>query len=150
MSNIEQHDSLTRFIAAQAGCYERVLKELRNGRKETHWMWFIFPQLAGLGRSSTARLYALENVVEARAYSNHALLGNRLKECCGLVLTHKHLTMADIFGYPDDMKLRSSMTLFEQANPHVPVFAEVLDTCFNGQRDDLTLALLAAQKSSGA
>src|SRR3954447_6610087 len=106
---------LSRFVAAQAPLYDQALAEFRRGRKQSHWMWFVFPQLAGLGRSPTARFYAIESLEEARLYLGHDLLGPRLEECAETVLGHRGLSAGAIFGGVDAMKLRSSMTLFEAA-----------------------------------
>ena len=139
--------NLSRFIKAQEGIYARVLEELRNGRKRSHWMWYIFPQLDGLGRSATARRYAIKSLEEAREYLNHPVLGARLKECANMVLAIEGKTASEIFGYPDDLKLKSSMTLFSEVATN-SVFVRVLDKYFPGQRDDRTLQLLKNLKSS--
>lgn len=133
---------LQRFVDAQAPVYERVCAELRAGAKSSHWMWFIFPQLKELGFSSTARHYGIASREEARAYWTHPLLGPRLKQCSELVLAVQNKTAHQIFGSPDDLKLRSSMTLFEAVAPEEPVFGQVLDRYYDGARDDRTLALL--------
>ena len=117
---------LARFVDAQRPVYETVVAELRAGRKRTHWMWFIFPQLAGLGRSATARRYAITSRDEATAYLAHPVLGPRLRECSALVAGIEGRSIAEIFGYPDDLKFRSSMTLFAQAAPGEPIFAACL------------------------
>ena len=134
--------NLQRFIDAQAPVYDRVCAELRAGRKQSHWMWFIFPQIEGLGHSATARLYAISSLAEAAAYLRHPLLGKRLRECAALVAAVEGRTVAEIFGYPDDMKFHSSMTLFAHAAPEEAVFRECLDKYFGGKRDSLTLARL--------
>ena len=135
-------DGLERFVVAQALCYGAVLDELHAGRKTSHWMWFVFPQLAQLGRSETAKLYGLADAAEARAYALHPVLGPRLAECADAVLTTSGLTAHDIFGSPDDLKLCSSMTLFERVWPESSVFADVLDRFYEGRRDIATIALL--------
>ena len=122
---------LQRFVDAQDRVYDTVLAELRAGAKRSHWIWFVFPQLRGLGHSATAVRYGISSLDEARAYLGHPVLGPRLVECAELV-----------FGYPDDVKLRSSMTLFARAAPDTPVFAEVLDRFFDGEPDAATDALL--------
>ena len=106
---------LGRFIGAQDSVYERVLAELRDGRKRTHWMWFVFPQIDGLGHTSTARHYAIKSLAEARAYLDHPVLGKRLRECAEVLLAVEGRSASAIFGYPDDLKLCSSMTLFARA-----------------------------------
>ena len=136
---------LERFVAAQAPVYGQALAELRGGRKLSHWMWFVFPQLAGLGRSPTAIFYAIASAGEARAYLAHPLLGPRLGECVDAVLAHPDTSAEDMFGPVDAIKLRSSMTLFEAVADEPKRFASVIDTFHNGERDPATLALLAAR-----
>ena len=136
-------EGLQRFVEAQAPVYDAVCRELRAGRKTSHWMWFVFPQLRVLGRSATARFFGLEDVAEARAYAAHPLLGPRLVECSELVLATSGRSAHEIFGSPDDLKLRSCMTLFElAATATAPVFARVLERLYDGERDPLTLAAL--------
>jgi uncharacterized protein (DUF1810 family) len=134
---------LERFVTAQDGVYKGVLRELRQGRKTSHWIWFIFPQVAGLGRSDLSRFYAIESVAEARAYLDHPILGPRLRECVGAVLATSGLTADQIFGSLDAMKVHSSMTLFQRAAPDEPLFMEVLERFYGGATDDATDALLA-------
>ena len=136
---------LERFVTAQAPVFETVLAELRAGRKLTHWMWFIFPQLAGLGQSSTARFYGISSIEEARAYRAHSPLGPRLRLCTGIVLTSESSSLHAIFGSPDDMKFRSCMTLFSRAmdDPDNP-FRHALDRWCGGRPDERTLALIDA------
>jgi uncharacterized protein (DUF1810 family) len=135
---------LDRFVQAQDGVYAAALAELRAGRKTSHWMWFVFPQIDGLGRSQTARFFAVKSLAEARAYLAHPVLGKRLRECTTAVLGVAGLTASEIFGYPDDIKFRSSMTLFERAAPGCGLFSDALDRFFDGGRDRMTLELLAA------
>lgn len=137
---------LSRFISAQQGVFERILDELRSGRKKSHWMWYIFPQIDGLGRSETARHYAIKSFDEARAYLAHPLLGVRLVECCETILTLPGTSASEIFGFPDDMKLKSCMTLFAAVSEGSTVFPRVLDKYFNGKPDHHTLALLGCDK----
>jgi uncharacterized protein (DUF1810 family) len=134
---------LERFVAAQAPVFDTVLAELRGGRKRTHWMWFVFPQLRGLGHSQTARFYGIASLAEATAYHAHSLLGPRLVRCTQLVLDSPAASLHAIFGSPDDMKFRSCMTLFEAAAPGEPTFGRALDRCCDGARDERTLQLLA-------
>ena len=134
--------ALQRFVAAQDSLYQSVLAELRAGCKRTHWMWFVFPQHRSLGRSAMAARYGLASLAEAAAYWQHAVLGARLDECCRLVLAVEHRTANQIFASPDDLKLRSSMTLFAAALPQQPVFQQVLERYYAGERDAHTLALL--------
>ena len=133
---------LQRFVDAQQPVYETVLGELRAGRKRTHWMWFIFPQIAGLGRSDMAQRFALASVEEAAAYLAHPVLGMRLRECCVLVVGIERRPISEIFGHPDDLKFRSSMTLFARAAPDDPIFAACLKRFFGGEADAQTLARL--------
>ena len=135
---------LERFVTAQdaGGTYRRALAELRAGRKASHWMWFIFPQVAGLGLSSMAQRYAISGLPEARAYLGHPVLGPRLRECAGAVAAVGDSTADRILGPVDAMKLRSSMTLFAAAGPEEPSFSEVLTRYFDGQPDQATLARL--------
>jgi len=133
---------LARFIAAQAPVYEAVRAELMAGRKQSHWMWFIFPQIAGLGTSPTAVRYAITSLAEAKAYLAHPILGPRLRECVGLVLTVENRGAPQIFGSIDAVKLRSCLTLFEAAAPDEPAFGLALAKYFDGERDPATLAKL--------
>jgi uncharacterized protein (DUF1810 family) len=138
-------DDLERFVTAQQPVYAQVLAELQRGRKTSHWMWFIFPQVIGLGQSEMSERYAIHSIEEARAYLAHPLLGARLRECVGLVLTVKDRTAEDVFGATDAKKLRSCMTLFHRAAPDEPLFRKVLDACFGGMPDDSTDLLLGRQ-----
>jgi uncharacterized protein (DUF1810 family) len=133
---------LNRFISAQAGVYDRVLAELRGGLKRTHWMWYIFPQIDGLGHSPTTRLYSMKSLEEARRYLSHPVLGARLVECAEAVLAVQGLSASDIFGHPDDWKLQSSMTLFALAAEPGSVFDSVLEKYFQGKRDARTLQIV--------
>jgi uncharacterized protein (DUF1810 family) len=135
---------LARFVTAQAPVWDTVRAELAAGHKQTHWMWFVFPQLAALGRSPTARFYGLASRAEALAYWQHALLGARLREACDLLLPHAQRGAQAVLGGVDALKLRSCLTLFEQVAPEEPVFADALDDFYAGARDPATLALLAA------
>ena len=123
---------LERFVTAQdgGGTYRRAVAELRNGRKTGHWMWFVFPQIAGLGRSATAQAYAISDLAEAQAYLKHPVLGLRLVECAEIIASHRGHTAQQIFGGIDAIKLRSSMTLFAHADPEQPVFRQVIDQYF--------------------
>jgi len=133
--------TLERFVEAQDRVWDDVLAELRAGRKRTHWMWFVFPQVAGLGRSATAQHYAIADLAEARAYLDHPVLGARLRQACDLLLEHGGRTAHEVLGSPDDVKLRSSMTLFATADPVEPRFPAVLTQWFDGP-DDATVQLL--------
>jgi uncharacterized protein (DUF1810 family) len=125
-------DDLDRFASAQAGVYADALAELKAGRKRTHWMWFIFPQIAGLGFSPAAQRYAIASLDEARAYLAHPVLGPRLRECAQTLLAVDGMSAREILGYPDDLKLRSSMTLFARAADDPDVFEAVLDRYYDG------------------
>lgn len=131
--------NLQRFVDAQEPVYDTVLAELRAGRKRTHWIWFIFPQIAGLGRSDMAQRFAISSLDEARAYLAHPVLGPRLRDCTRLVADIDGSPIDRIFWYPDDMKFQSSMTLFAQATPDNAVFVECLDKYFDGEPDQATL-----------
>ena len=137
---------LHRFISEQDKVYDRVLEELRNGRKRSHWMWYIFPQLDGLAQSTTSKYYAIKSREEAIAYLNHPVLGARLIECADTILAIEEKTVSEIFGYPDDRKLKSSMTLFSDVATD-SLFIRVLDKYFQGERDDRTLQLLQKLKN---
>ena len=134
----DPHD-LQRFLDAQAPVYAAVCEELRAGRKRSHWMWYIFPQLQGLGISPMAQRYAIASLDEAKAYLAHPVLGARLRECASLVAGVEGRSIENIFGYPDDMKFRSCMTLFSRAAPGEAVFADCLQKYFGGEPDRLTL-----------
>ncbi len=136
-------DNLDRFVVAQDAVYQQAIAELLAGRKRSHWMWFIFPQVAGLGSSPTAQHYAIRDRGEARAYLEHAILGPRLVECAEAVLAVTGATAAEVFGHPDDLKLRSSATLFAEISPPGSVFDRLLAKYFDGNRDPLTLERLA-------
>ncbi len=138
---------LNRFLRAQEGVYERAVAELRGGQKRTHWMWFIFPQIEGLGYSPTARLYSIKSVEEARQYLDHPVLGKRLLECTEAVLALKGGSVSEIFGHPDDLKFKSSMTLFEKIAIPGSVFSLALDRYCHGERDEMTLRLLEKRSS---
>ncbi|RYC11463.1 DUF1810 domain-containing protein [Nocardioides zhouii] len=135
---------LQRFVAAQdaLGTYDRALGELRAGRKRSHWIWFVFPQLAGLGFTLTTRAFAIADLAEARAYLDHDVLDPRLRECCAVLLALEGVSAEQVFGPIDVVKLRSSMTLFGRAAPDEAVFAEVLDRFFDGLEDERTVRLL--------
>lgn len=141
---------LQRFKSAQADVYEAALDELESGQKRSHWMWFIFPQLRGLGRSSTATYYGISGLEEAKAYLANSLLGSRLEECTRAVLTAERPSLHAIFGSPDDLKFRSSMTLFETAMAQdVSLFKQALDRWCEGKGDEQTLELLRREKGLG-
>ena len=132
---------LSRFHKAQQGSYETALAEIRSGRKRSHWIWYIFPQIQGLGFSSTAQYYAIENLEEAKAYLADPVLRERLLEISNALLELDSCDPSEVMGYPDDLKLRSSMTLFSLAEPECTVFRDVLDKFYNSQEDSRTIAL---------
>jgi uncharacterized protein (DUF1810 family) len=133
---------LNRFVQAQEGDYEQALKEIRNGRKQSHWMWYIFPQFDGLGFSATSKRYAIKSRAEAEAYLRHPVLGPRLRECAEAAIGVQGRTAHEVFGSPDDMKLKSCATLFACVSPSGSVFHQLLDKYFQGERDAATLRLL--------
>jgi len=133
---------LERFVAAQARTYDAALAELRRGRKASHWMWYVFPQAAGLGLSPTSQHYAIGSLAEARAYLAHPLLGARLRDCVEALLALDGRSAHDVFGSPDDLKLRSSLTLFAAAAPEEPLFGRALARYFDGRADPRTLEIL--------
>jgi len=133
---------LSRFVAAQSDAYDRALTEIKSGRKRSHWMWYIFPQFQGLGRSATAQRYAIKSLAEAQAYLQHPVLGPRLETCVQAVLQLKGRSAHDIFGSPDDLKLRSCATLFAQVSSPNSIFEQLLDQFFQGEPDVNTLEIL--------
>jgi len=134
--------SLQRFIDAQQSDYETALSEIKRGRKQSHWMWYIFPQIQGLGFSFTSKLYAIKNLHEAQAYLNHPLLGKRLKEITDALINLPSTNAHEIFGSPDDVKLKSSMTLFASLPDADPVFESALKKFFKGEKDAKTLSII--------
>jgi uncharacterized protein (DUF1810 family) len=141
---MEDRYDLGRFIEAQRGTYDIALAELRSGKKRSHWMWFIFPQIAGLGFSAMAQRYAISSTEEAQAFLEHPVLGERLKTCTAAVNNQRGRSAREIFGSPDDMKFRSCMTLFSVAAPDEVGFSNALEAYFGGQGDPLTLEKLTA------
>jgi uncharacterized protein (DUF1810 family) len=144
----DPHD-LDRFVRAQADDYERALGEIKGGRKRSHWMWYVFPQIDGLGFSSMSRRYAIKSLDEARAYLDHPVLGRRLVECFDAALSVEGLSAHEIFGSPDDLKLKSCATLFARVAPPDSVFIRLLAKYYNGERDAKTLQLIGKTESSG-
>lgn len=132
---------LQRFVDAQEPVYQRVLEELRRGRKASHWMWFVFPQIAGLGSSAMAQRFAIGSNAEAAAYLKHDVLGPRLVECTRLVLAARDRSITDILGSPDDMKFRSSMTLFDAVSTQ-PIFSDAIEAFYTEGKDPATLSIL--------
>jgi uncharacterized protein (DUF1810 family) len=137
---------LQRFVAAQERAYKNVLAELRRGRKTSHWIWYIFPQLAGLGSSPTSQRFAIQSLDEANAYLAHPLLGHRLDECTRLMIELQDRPLRGILGYPDDLKFRSCMTLFAEAAVDGSVFEDALTKLCEGERDPMTLRLLGIER----
>ena len=142
MDAADRYD-LTRFVQAQERDYEQAISEIRSGRKQSHWMWYIFPQFDGLGFSTTTRHYAIKSIGEAEAYLRDPVLGPRLLECARATLALREQSASEVFGSPDDMKLRSCGTLFASVSPAGSIFEQLLDKYFGGERDDKTLRLLA-------
>jgi uncharacterized protein (DUF1810 family) len=138
---------LARFVRAQEADYDQAMSEIRGGRKRSHWMWYIFPQFDGLGVSSTSRQYAIKSVAEAEAYLRHPILGPRLLESVQAMLSVEGRSALEVFGSPDDMKLRSCATLFACVAPAGSVFEQLLDRYFGGERDDKTLRLIGRQSA---
>jgi uncharacterized protein (DUF1810 family) len=141
-ASVNDRYDLERFVEIQAEVYTEVLRELRAGQKTGHWMWFIFPQIAGLGRSPMAERFAISSLEEARAYLDHPVLGKRLRECTQAVMDVEGKTAHAIFGFPDEMKFRSCMTLFARAATDDEIFGEVLEKYFSGESDRLTVEKL--------
>jgi len=139
---LEDHHDLSRFVSAQASVYPQVLAELEAGEKRSHWIWFIFPQLKGLGRSPQSEFYGIVSLAEAQAYAQHPILGPRLDECTMLVNLVQKRRISQILGPPDDLKFRSSMTLFARAMPENSIFTDALNKYFEGMLDLRTLQLL--------
>lgn len=136
-------DSLKRFIEAQQAEYQIALAEIKEGKKQSHWMWYIFPQISGLGTSKISRFYAIKDLEEAQEYFNHPILSNRLVRISNVLLQHEGNDAFKIFGSPDDLKLKSSMTLFAALKNTNPVFELVLKKFFNGTKDDQTLKIIS-------
>jgi uncharacterized protein (DUF1810 family) len=137
-----EHKDLVRFLEAQNHVYLKALEEIKNGQKRSHWMWYIFPQMKGLGASENARFFGIKSLDEATAYVQHPILGKHLIEITKALLTIEGKSASDIFGYPDDLKLHSSMTLFSKVENADPVFNEVIKKYFNGVLDQGTLKIL--------
>ena len=146
MIDMDNKIELTRFLDAQNMLYLKALSEIKDGLKQSHWMWFIFPQLQGLGRSETAKFYAINNIDEAAVYLAHPVLGKHLIQISEALMNTEGRTANDIFGSPDDMKLRSSMTLFANVPDTDPIFEKIIGKYFNGLQDELTLHLLLKNK----
>ena len=146
MIDMDNKIELTRFLDAQNMLYLKALSEIKDGLKQSHWMWFIFPQLQGLGRSETAKFYAINNIDEAAAYLAHPVLGKHLIQISEALMNIEGRTANDIFGSPDHMKLRSSMTLFANVPDTDPIFEKIIGKYFNGLQDELTLHLLLKNK----
>ena len=134
--------NLSRFIEAQETTYEGAMLELARGRKESHWVWYIFPQIEGLGKSDTAKLYSIKTLEEGRAYLKHPILGPRLIEACEILLALKDASMDEVMGFPDDLKLLSSMTLFETFSKSNSVFTRIIEVYFDSERDEATLEII--------
>ena len=134
--------NLNRFIEAQMAIYEGAMLELARGRKDSHWVWYIFPQITGLGSSETAKLYSIKSLEEGRAYLKHSVLGPRLVEACEILLSLKDVSMDEVMGFPDDLKLLSSMTLFEALSDSNSIFTKIIEFYFEDERDEISLKLI--------
>ena len=143
---MEDKYNLERFVSRQKDSYDTAYKELSQGMKQSHWMWWIFPQIIGLGMTSISKEYSIKSIEEARAFLDHPYLGKNLKEICKVLLDTKSNDASYVMGYPDDLKLCSSMTLFIEADPEEKVFQQVLDKFFNGRKDSRTLDILKSQQ----
>lgn len=144
-----ENTDISRFIKAQENIYAEVVKELLHGKKTSHWMWFIFPQIIGLGFSSTSKYYSIKTIDEAKEYLKHPILGNRLLECANILMKTEGKSAEGIFGYPDNMKLQSSMTLFSFISPEPTVFLQVLNKYFKGEKDQKTMEILKSMMQKG-
>ena len=138
--------NLNRFIEAQMATYEGAMLELARGRKESHWVWYIFPQIEGLGRSDTAKLYSIKSLEEGRAYLGHPVLGPRLIEACEILLNLKDASIDEVMGFPDDLKLQSSMTLFEFISGSNSIFTKMIELYFDDERDETSLEIIKSLK----
>jgi uncharacterized protein (DUF1810 family) len=138
--------NLSRFLEAQMVTYEGAMLELARGRKESHWIWYIFPQIEGLGRSDTAKLYSIKSLEEGRAYLEHPVLGPRLVEACEILLSLKDTSMDEVMGFPDDLKLLSSMTLFEALSDSNSIFTNMIEFYFDDERDETSLEIIKSLK----
>ena len=134
--------NLSRFIEAQETTYRGAMLELARGRKDSHWIWYIFPQIDGLGNSETTKIFSIKSLEEGRAYLEHPLLGQRLVESCEILLTLKDKSINEVMGFPDDLKLLSSMTLFETFSESNSVFTRIIEVYFDGERDEATLEII--------
>ena len=143
---MEDKYNLERFLSRQKDSYDTAYKELSQGMKQSHWMWWIFPQIIGLGMTSISKEYSIKSIEEARAFLDHPYLGKNLKEICKVLLDTKSNDASYVMGYPDDLKLCSSMTLFREADPEEKLFQQVLDKFFNGRKDSRTLDILKSQE----
>ena len=138
---VDKHN-LNRFLEAQVTTYEVAMLELARGRKESHWIWYIFPQITGLGKSESTKLYAIKSLEEGRAYLKHPVLGPRLVEACEILLSLKDASMDEVMGFPDDLKLLSSMTLFESISESNSIFTKIIEIYFDDQRDKASLRII--------
>ena len=134
--------NLSRFIEAQETTYEVAMLELARGRKDSHWIWYVFPQIEGLGKSDTAKLYSIKSLEEGRVYLEHPVLGPRLVEACEILLNLKNASMNKVMGFPDDLKLLSSMTLFENISSENSIFAKIIEVYFDNNRDENSLRII--------
>ena len=140
--------NLNRFIEAQVHSYESAMGELSRGRKSGHWIWYIFPQIVGLGSSDITKLYSIKSIEEAQAYLEHPVLGERLIESCEILLRLEDFSISEIMGFPDDLKLKSSMTLFAQVSPQSSIFSEVLSKYYEDDLDQTSLEIIKRMKEN--
>lgn len=138
--------NLYRFLEAQIEAYDVAMLELSAGRKKSHWIWYVFPQIAGLGKSEKAQFYSIQNLEEAKAYLEHSVLGSRLIKACEILINLENRTIDEIMGFPDDLKLLSSMTLFELVGNHNSIFSEIINFYFEGERDNKTIEIIAKKR----
>jgi len=144
---VDKHN-LNRFLEAQVTSYEVAMLELARGRKESHWIWYIFPQIIGLGSSDTTKLYSIKSLEEGRTYLEHPVLGQRLIEACEIILSLKDVSMDEVMGFPDDLKLLSSMTLFEALSDSSSIFTKIIEIYFDDERDEASLEIIKSLTKS--
>ena len=138
--------NLYRFLEAQIEAYDEAMLELASGRKESHWIWYVFPQITGLGKSEKAQFYSIQNLEEAQAYLEHSVLGSRLIKACEILINLEDRAIDEIMGFPDDLKLQSSMTLFELVDNQNSIFSEIINIYFDGERDTNTIEIITKKK----
>jgi uncharacterized protein (DUF1810 family) len=145
---MEYKNKLERFLVAQETSYETALSEIKNGQKESHWMWYIFPQIAGLGNSELSKYYSIRDIEEASDYVRHPILGSRLLRICTVLADFENKDVNSIFGFPDNLKLQSCLTLFSMLEISPPIFGYLLEKYFNGQKDEYTFKIIATKNNN--